>query len=68
MNIEEKILYCVFFYNQILIVVDYHQFFLVKDILLNYSFDSSYFNSLCFYSYDRKAILHNENYQNKIAK
>jgi len=40
----------------------------VKDILLDWSFNSSYFNSSCLYSYNRKIIFYNEDYQNKIAE
>jgi len=40
----------------------------VKNILLDWSFNSSYFNSSCFYSYYIKIMFCNKNYQNKIAE
>jgi len=40
----------------------------VKDILLDSSFNSSYFNSSCLYRYNWKIIFCNEDYQNKIAE
>jgi len=55
MNIEEKVLYCVFFYNQILIVVDESLFSSIP-LAFVYPFDSfSVLNCLslvCFHLLD----------------